>query len=86
MMHRLRRIAFRRYLILLGTVTFLLAGIAVAQRGYRSYRGYRDPTDRGGVPDWEIDANFKHDLFTFVRIQYDSYGGWGRGGGGWSTD
>ncbi len=86
MMHRLRRIAFRRYLIVLGTVTFLLAGIAVAQRGYRSYRGYRDPTDRGGVPDWEIDANFKHDLFTFVRIQYDSYGGWGRGGGGWSTD
>jgi len=43
------------------------------------------PADRAGVPDWEVDRKFKHDVFTFVRIQYDSY--FGRGfGGGWRTD
>ncbi len=64
----------------------MLAGAAVAQRGWRGgYRQY-DPTSRNGVPDWEIDEQFKHDLFTFVRIKYDSYGGRGRGGGGWATD
>jgi len=65
-------------------VTLLLAGIATAQRG--RWRGGGVETGRGGVPDWEIDQNFKDDLFTFVRIKYDSYGGYGRGGGGWRTD
>lgn len=37
--------------------------------------------DRGGVPEWEVPAEFKHDVFTFARIQYDSFGG---RGGGWS--
>lgn len=45
------------------------------------------PADRAGVPNWEVDRKFKHDVFTFVRIQYDSFGGFGRGfGGGWRTD
>ncbi len=49
------------------------------------------PTDRAGVPDWEVSEKFSEDVFTFVRVQYDSsynsYGGWGRGGGGgWTTD
>ncbi len=44
-----------------------------------------------GIPDWEVDPEFKHDVFTFARVQYSSYGGrgggWGRrGGGGWATD
>jgi hypothetical protein len=44
------------------------------------------PADRGGVPDWKVDPAFKNDVFTFVRIEYDSYrGGYGRGGG-WRTD
>jgi len=48
--------------------------------------------DRRGVPTWEIDREFSKDIFTFVRIQYDSggryrdYDGWGRGGGRWTTD
>ena len=38
------------------------------------------PDDRAGVPDWKVDEQFKHDVFTFVRVEYDSgYGG--RGGG-----
>ena len=80
-----RVIHLRRLALALSAATLLLGGIAAAQR-WRGYRGYRDPNDRGGVPTWEIDQDFKHDVFTFVRIQYDSYGGWGRGGGGWRTD
>ncbi|MEX2141069.1 MAG: DUF4159 domain-containing protein [Pirellulales bacterium] len=53
--------------------------------GYRGgYRDRFDPNDRRGVPDWEVDPEFKSDVFTFVRVRY---GGWGRrGGGGWRTD
>ena len=56
--------------------------------GYGRGRG-RDyqSTDRGGVPSWDIDKKFSKELFTFVRIKYDSvYRGYGRGGGGWATD
>lgn len=40
------------------------------------------PIDRNGVPTWKVDSQFKNDVFTFVRVQYDSYGG----RGGWLTD
>lgn len=41
--------------------------------------------DRDEYPQWQIDQSFQHDVFTFVRVQFDSYG---RGGsfGGWSND
>ncbi|MEX0700455.1 MAG: DUF4159 domain-containing protein [Planctomycetales bacterium] len=39
-------------------------------------------TDRRGVPKWEIDVDFRDDVFTFVRIKYDSLSGWQR----WATD
>lgn len=49
--------------------------------------------DRAGVPEWTIDPAFKHDVFTFARVRYTSWGGrggwggWGRRGGGrWATD
>ncbi len=53
------------------------------------------PEDRAGVPNWNVDEQFKKDVFTFVRIEYDSFGGGGgrgrRGGfggyggrGGWA--
>ncbi len=38
--------------------------------------------DRGGVPDWETDPAFPEDVFTFVRLRYNSYHGWRR----WATD
>ena len=73
----------------------LVAGIVFAQDRGRGRRGFgggyggrwnqRNPgplTDRRGVPSWEVDAQFKTDLFTFVRIKYNS----GPGGGGWLTD
>ena len=62
-------------------------------RGYRG--GRRDPgaipSDRAGVPDWEIDEQFPQDVFTFARVQYDTQGGYGGryrgwGGGTWATD
>lgn len=40
---------------------------------------------RADYPQWEIEKPFRKDVFTFVRIQYDSLGG--RGGfGGWRND
>ena len=45
----------------------------------------RQQSVRSDYPEWESKAGFESDEFTFVRIQYDSYGG--RGGfGGWSND
>ena len=39
--------------------------------------------DRRGVPDWEVDEEFPEDVFTFVRVRYNDYGGgWGK----WRTD
>lgn len=56
------------------------ASAVFAQRGW--YRGQTVETGRNGVPDWEVNEKFPGDLFTFVRIRYDSYGR----GGGWATD
>lgn len=69
-------------------LTLLVMGGAWAQRSYRgSYRGRRS-YDRGGVPRWETQKEFPSDVFTFVRIHYNSYGygRWGRRGGNWRTD
>jgi Domain of unknown function (DUF4159) len=41
---------------------------------------------RADYPMWESKAGFENDEFTFVRIQYDSYGGRGGGLGGWRND
>jgi hypothetical protein len=55
----------------------LILGAGFAQRSGRSSR-----VDRRGVPDWQPDPAFEHDVFTFVRIEYDSGSGhWGGGGG-----
>ena len=52
------------------------------QRGSRRWRGRRDPDDRGGVPLWKNESADPGDVFTFVRIRYDSY----RGRYRWNTD
>lgn len=78
-----------------GCLIALIAGGSLAQlfgggrMGGRGRRGpVTPPEDRAGVPSWTIDPHFKSDVFTFARVQYDSYGGrgWGRGGGSWATD
>src|SRR5688500_17556182 len=64
-------------------------GLCLAQRGYRDRDIETGPQmiiDRRGVPDWELDPEFPDDVFTFVRIKYDSYGGRRWGGGKWATD
>jgi hypothetical protein len=95
LLERDRHVTKNRKFALAGLIAALLAtGIALAQfdfdrrprrnRGYRGGYGDRfDPSDRRGVPDWEVDSEFKSDVFTFVRVRW---GGWGRRGGGWATD
>jgi hypothetical protein len=94
-----RQVTWNRKNAIVGLIAALLAtGIALAQyeferrrnRGGRDWNrgGYGDQYDLGdrhGVPDWEVDPEFKSDVFTFVRVRY---GGWGgrRGRGGWATD
>jgi hypothetical protein len=78
---------FPRFRFGLLCVVLILAAAAIGLSQSSRYwrRGYErsdDLTDRRGVPDWEVDPQFKHDVFTFVRIRYNS---WGRGGA-WATD
>lgn len=56
----------------------IVSGIALAQFGGRRYGGTPGqlPADRAGVPNWQNDARFKNDVFTFVRVLYDSGGGY----------
>jgi hypothetical protein len=63
-----------------------LGGAATAQRGWGRRRGFQSDFDeRGGVPQWEVDEEFKDDVFTFARVKYTSTGGrgWWGGGGDW---
>jgi hypothetical protein len=72
--------------LFVGCLLLLLCTVvAVAQQPWRRGRG-RDwkSAGRGDVPTWEVDGAFSKELFTFVRIKYESHG-YGRGGG-WSTD
>lgn len=72
-----------RYALITTIAVALLASVpfALGQRGWRG--GSSSP--RHGVPEWQVDSQFKKDVFTFVRIQYgSSRGGWG--GGKWQTD
>ncbi len=45
-------------------------------------RRFAAPTDRNGVPTWDVDPAFADDVFTFVRVRYSSYGSWDR----WKSD
>jgi Domain of unknown function (DUF4159) len=79
-------------LLLIGLTAILLIGaVSFAQfrgRGSGGGRWRRDvdpeTVNRGDIPLWENDERFKGDLFTFVRVRYSSYGGWG--GGKWAVD
>lgn len=67
----------------------LLLGVTIAYaQSYRGGRGYRGAAPPAGVDDftWEVDPEFKRDVFTFVRIRYQSEGRRSRWGGDWATD
>jgi hypothetical protein len=76
----------RRHTLIAAVCLLALIASALAVAQWRGGRGRGRPnldlSDRRGVPDWEVDPQFKSDVFTFVRIQYDS---WGRGWS-WATD
>jgi len=81
----------RRWICMLaaGVAVTVVCTVAIAQRG----RGYRrefrpgDAVDRGGVPEWKNDEQFKDDVFVFARVRYSSDDrGWGRGWEKWRTD
>ena len=84
----------RRFLLGRGSRRTLLVGLALlllttafAQRYRRGGRGSGDA--RRGVPEWSVDPAFKHDVFSFARLRFESWGGggWGgRGRGRWATD
>lgn len=67
----------RLLLIALPCVVLIVSGVTLAQQRGESTL----PADRAGVPDWKVDERFKNDVFTFVRVEYDSQGGRGRRGG-----
>ncbi|MCH7556539.1 MAG: DUF4159 domain-containing protein [Planctomycetes bacterium] len=84
-----------KWFIILLVVACVGVSMVFAQR----YSSRRYSNRRRGVPDWEPDKEFSHDVFTFVRIRYSSgYGGGGYGGrygrgygrgfsgGSWATD
>src|SRR5262245_28247529 len=82
--------------VVLAILVVIASGVAWAQRWWPRTPPGVIPDDRAGVPNWKTDERFKHDVFTFVRVEYDSgsFRGWdgggrrrGRGGGwGWATD
>lgn len=67
----------------------ILAGLLSAQR--RWWRQSADgistarevPSGSTGTPVWENPSDFRHDVFTFLRVRYQN-GRWR--GGGWATD
>ena len=81
--------AGRKRTVVLVAIAALVAvsGIAIAQDWQRGRsRGYSSD-GRNGVPTWERNEHMPTDRFTFVRIEYDSWGGRGGwGGGSWATD
>jgi hypothetical protein len=83
---------FRRLAAAIAGLVLLGLGVELAVAQFRDRERERDRNrgvDRGGVPEWTVDPAFRHDVFTFVRIEYSSGGGsWGRRRwrGGWATD
>ncbi len=77
-----------RVALVMGLVVVMVStSLLVAQRYGRRSRGRRasgEIVDRGGVPEWKVDESLPHDVFTFVRVIYQSQG-YGRGGG-WDVD
>lgn len=74
----------RRQVILAFLLMCTCSMLLIAQQQWgrrRSSGGNWQSVGRNGVPTWEVDKQFSKDVFTFVRIKYDS---WGRGG--WFVD
>lgn len=80
-MTRTRRLA----VVALG-VLVVAAGVVVAQRQRGDPTPQLIPANRAGVASWENDPKFKNDVFTFVRVVYDTHRTGYYRGGNWQTD
>lgn len=60
--------------LMLLALVVLIAGVSWGQfgRGERRWQG-RSADPRNGVPTWENEQAFEHDVFTFARVQYSSW-------------
>ena len=74
----------KRILIWTMSLVVLMSLCVLAQQQRRGRQRDWRSEGRGGVPTWEVDSKFSKEVFTFVRIKYQSHG-YGRGGG-WATD
>ncbi len=72
----------RRSVLLTAAALLLVSFVTTALWAQRRVRGEM-PVDRNGVPSWDVDAEMPDELFTFVRLRYNSYH---RGGYAWATD
>ena len=72
----------RTVTVIVALLMLVCTAVALAQRGrFRRFYASDGRPERNGVPDWKLDPNFRSDVFTFVRVRYESYGRWG-----WATD
>lgn len=70
----------------LGICLLALAILDANDCGAQSSNVRRELSTTSDLPVWRVDQQYAHDIFTFVRIQYDSAGGYGRGGSSWRND
>jgi hypothetical protein len=82
----------RRRIVALLAVLICMGVTLIGWAQYNRFGGWGDDLDsddRRGIPEWDRDQDLPEDDFTFVRVEYDSYGGRGWGGGGrgkWAID
>ncbi|MBA4020231.1 MAG: transmembrane prediction [Pirellula sp.] len=84
-MSLLRRITAslaRRHKLAALVAVVSLALVMSAAYAQRRFGGRQPVFDRNGVPTWEVDVEMPEDVFTFVRLRYQSSGR----GYAWATD
>ena len=64
----------RPRILLVSVIAMFITGFGLAQWRGRRPGFRRPPPDRNDYPTWEIDPDFAGDVFTFVRVEYDSVG------------
>ncbi len=70
----------KKHLVVVIAATVLIA-VGISHRS-PAQRFSNLPDHRNGAPDWDVDAKFKDDVFTFVRVKYSSWRNWRK----WATD